>query len=302
MSSSHIAILPERGAVSVSGPDAGKLLQGLITNDIERVTEGRAIHAGLLSPQGKLLFEFFVASSGQGYVLDVLRDRADELVKRLTMYRLRADAQITNVSERFRTVVVWGAPATAGIDRAIGFSDPRHTGLGERALLETTGASNKISAHEAPQGAYQALRIACGAPEGGTDYAFGDAYPHEANLDLLNGVSFEKGCYVGQEIVARMQNNSVVRKRVVRVEAGAPLSPGADVVIGEVPIGRIGTVAGTSALAMLRLDRAIEALEKAIPLTAGGVALTPDQSALDRYSASVRAHDKDKAHRSESGQ
>ncbi len=109
--------------------------------------------------------------------------------------------------------------------------------------------------------------MALGVPEGGKDYEFGDAYPHEANFDLLHGVSFTKGCYVGQEVVARMQNKTVVRKRVVKISANAPLTSGVDVLLGEAPIGRVGTVAGGNALAMLRLDRALEAQQKNQTLT-----------------------------------
>jgi tRNA-modifying protein YgfZ len=136
---------------------------------------------------------------------------------------------------------------------------------------------------------YHAHRIAVGVPEGGEDYDFGDAYPHEADFDLFNGVSFTKGCYVGQEVVARMQNKTVARKRVAKVTGAGRLETGQNVMFGDVPIGKVGSVFGVNALAMLRLDRAIEALEKGILLTAGGVALVADEAALDRYRASTAA-------------
>ena len=131
--------------------------------------------------------------------------------------------------------------------------------------------------------AYHTHRIALGIPEGGKDYEFGDAFPHEANFDLLDGVSFEKGCYVGQEIVARMEHRGTVRKRIVRV-AGASELPATrpDVKIGDVVIGRLGSVAGRMGLAMLRLDRAIEAVDKGEPITADGIALEVDAAMLAR--------------------
>jgi tRNA-modifying protein YgfZ len=131
--------------------------------------------------------------------------------------------------------------------------------------------------------------VRLGVPEGGKDYAFGDAYPHEANFDLLHGVSFTKGCYVGQEVVARMQNKTIVRKRVVKITAPAALTSGTDVLLGEAPIGRIGTTDGNDALAMLRLDRAVEAEQKNQKLTADGIVVTPDAEALARYLATAAA-------------
>jgi tRNA-modifying protein YgfZ len=128
-----------------------------------------------------------------------------------------------------------------------------------------------------------------GVPEGGKDYDFGDAYPHEADFDLFNGVSFTKGCYVGQEVVARMHNKSVVRKRVVRLTGSSRLTEGADILMGDVAIGRIGSVDGVNALAMLRLDRAVEANGKGVTLTASGVAVAGDPAALDHYRAAASA-------------
>lgn len=279
MPPAKIALLQDRGVVSVTGADAAKLLQGLITNDVDAIADGGAIFAGLLSPQGKILFDFFVVKAGDAYLIDVARDKAGDLVKRLTMYKLRADAAIADLSNRYAVIAGWG-----GNGPAKSFADPRTAELGWRLLSEREPEGDL-----APATAYHARRISVGVPEGGKDYDFGDAFPHEADLDLFNGVSFTKGCYVGQEVVARMQNKSVVRKRVVRITGEAPLTSGAGILLGDVPIGRIGTAAGAAALAMLRLDRAIEAQEKSSPLTAGGVVVTPETEALDRYRASAAA-------------
>jgi folate-binding protein YgfZ len=128
-----------------------------------------------------------------------------------------------------------------------------------------------------------------GVPEGGKDYAFGDAYPHEADFDIHNGVSFTKGCYVGQEVVSRMQNKSVVRKRVVKISGNGPLTAGTDILLGDVPIGRVATTDGENALAMLRLDRALEAEPKSLTLTTAGIRVTPDPEATARYRDSAAA-------------
>ena len=296
MRSEKIAKLPDRGVVQVMGADAAKLLQGLITNDIasletkpdELAFEAASAHAGLLSPQGKILFDFFCVRTLDGFVLDVAADKAADLAKRLTMYKLRASADIKVVSEDYLVLALWGPNAcSSGPTRGtVAFRDPRSPELGFRILAEARFAVDIASAtngFKASSDDYHAHRIALGVPEGGKDYDFGDAYPHEADFDVFNGVSFTKGCYVGQEVVARMQNKTVVRKRIVKVSGAASLKSGADILFGGVPIGKTGSVDGLAALAMLRLDRAVEALDKGVPLTSIGVAVRVDPVALQNY-------------------
>ena len=288
MSAAKIVRLADRGVVSVTGKDSEKLLQGLVTNDVEGLAQGEARHAALLSPQGKILFDFFVVRHGDGFLLDVLRATGADLVKRLSMYKLRADVIIADISESFRIEAAWGGGTTSfQRNSAMHFSDPRHSLLGVRHLIDARSADDSATGFELRD--YDALRVSLGVPEGGRDYNFGDAYPHEADFDLLNGVSFSKGCYVGQEIVARMQNKTVVRKRAVKISGASPLTSNDDVLIGDVAIGRVGTVDGRDAIAMLRLDRALEAQEKNQTLTAGGVAITVDHNALENYRASAAA-------------
>jgi tRNA-modifying protein YgfZ len=294
------AKLPDRGVVSVTGPDAAKLLQGLITNDIASLEtkaddmhdKAAVAHAGLLSPQGKILFDFFCVRTLDGFVLDVVAEKAADLAKRLTMYKLRAAAEIAVVSDDYSVLALWGPDACSSgpTKGTIAFRDPRHADLGTRILAEARFATDIASAtngFKVSADVYHAHRIGLGIPEGGKDYNFGDAYPHEADFDLFNGVSFTKGCYVGQEVVARMQNKTVVRKRVAKVTGAGRLEAGQNVLFGEVPIGKVGSVDGVNGLAMLRLDRAVEVLEKGILLTAGGVPLSADSAALDRYRASL---------------
>jgi folate-binding protein YgfZ len=285
MSEALSAVLGDRGIVSVTGEDAVGLLQGILTNDMELLQHRPALFAGLLSPQGKILFDFIVVRSGKDrtleILLDVAADKAADLVKRLTMYRLRARATIDTRSD-LAVEARWGAGAvTAGNSRALAvIADPRAAAMGDRvyapaAELSATG----------DQAAYHAHRIALGIPEGGKDYNFADAFPHEANFDLTDGVSFAKGCYVGQEIVARMEHRGTVRKRVVRVTAAAAADLPADhveVTMGDVVIGRLGSVAGPMGLALLRLDRVVEAIDKGLVITAAGCALTVDPAMIDR--------------------
>jgi tRNA-modifying protein YgfZ len=284
MTPARIALLPDRGVVHVTGEDAEKFLQGLVTNDIsgpaavEPKTVPAAVHAGLLSPQGKILFEFFVVGMGGGLLLETARDRIPDLIKRLGMYRLRATVAVEDASGDFSVAAVWGGPLAAAFNTTH-FDDPRLPALGMRWLvpcapLERQGRMQAGEAMQVDASEYHAHRIALGVPEGGRDYAFGDTFPHEANLDLLNGISFTKGCFVGQEVVSRMQHRGGARKRVVIVEADAPLVPGAEIVAGAATIGTVGSVAGQRALALVRLDRAEEAKAKGEPLAAAGVALS----------------------------
>lgn len=274
--------LSDRGVVAVTGPDAAKLLDGIITNDLELLDRQPAIFAGLLSPQGKVLFDFLVVRdvAGDGFLLDVARDQAAILVKRLTLYRLRAKVDIQDRSGELEVYAAWG-PQEVGGTSAGSYPDPRDRTLGWRGIVH-----KGLSPEDAEVAIHRANRIAAGIPEGGKDYDFGDTFPHEANFDLLNGVSFDKGCYVGQEIVARMEHRGTVRKRIVRV-TGADDLPASrpDVRMGEVVIGRLGSVAGRQGLAMLRLDRAIEAIDKGEAITADGIAIEVDPKMIARQRA-----------------
>lgn len=278
MNEAKIALLPDRGVVSVTGEDARKLLVGITTNDINLLDTQPAIYAGLLSPQGKVLFDFLVSMQDGSFFLDVAAEKAAELTKRLLMYRLRAKADIRDESGKLCVLTMWGKGVRN--DCNPGFADPRHTALGLRIVSDLRSAADDIACSngiETSEADYHAHRISLGIPEGGKDYDYGDAFPHEANFDLINGVSFDKGCYVGQEIVARMQHRGTVRKRVVRVHAPSELpATRPDVMMGDVAIGRMGSVAGKIGLAMLRLDRVIEGLDKGVPITAGGIALEVD--------------------------
>ena len=269
-----IVLLADRGVVSVAGAQAQSFLQGLVTNDMGKLDCDAAIHAGLLSPQGKILFDFFIVKTDGGVLLDVARERAGDLVKRLTLYKLRAAVTIQDVSESYRVYAVFGSGPTPGsgtVNDGITYPDPRLAALGFRAIV----AADCSIAANAHMKAYDAHRIALGVPDGGRDYAFGDTFPHEALFDQLNGVSFSKGCYVGQEVVSRMEHRGTARKRAVRVGTidGTVLHGDQPVLAGDVEIGRVGTVSGSHGLALIRLDRVEEFAAKGIQPAAGGAAL-----------------------------
>lgn len=291
------AILAERGVVAVAGADAGSFLDNLVTNDLEGMDEGEARLAALLTPQGKILFEFFVVKTEAGFLLDVRRDKAADLVKRLTLYRLRAKVEIKDVSADGAVAAIWweppGAPPTSFTYEAevmASFADPRDRRLGLRLIVRHASGLAPVrdlnGVTLVPADRYDAARVATEVGEGERDYPLGDAYPHEANYDLVNGVSFKKGCFVGQEVVARMQNKTVVRKRVVSI-SGNGLRAGAEIKIGDAVIGSVGTTSGDRALGLVRLDRALEAAAASQVLTVDGQPITIDPAALERYKQSV---------------
>ena len=294
--------LEDRGVVSVTGPDAVKFLQGLLTNDIEPLHtepdalafDAAAAHAALLSPQGKILFEFFCVRTLDGYVLEVAREKAAELAKRLVMYKLRAAVEIKDASEAYMLLALWGQNACSSGPTVgtIAFKDPRHAGLGHRIMAEARFATDIASATNGTKISadhYHAHRIALGVPEGGKDFAFGDTFPHEACMDQLNGISFTKGCYVGQEIVARMEHRGTARKRVVPVIGTSALpASGTEIKAGDVAIGTLGSIAGNRGLAMIRLDRAAEFKDKGVALTAGEVAVSIEKPTWAKFDLDPR--------------
>ena len=273
----RMARLSDRAAIEVFGADARTFLHGIITNDLLTAPGGAALHAGLLTPQGKILFDFFVVPAGakegvadgkaERFFLECRAEIRDDLIRRLMFYRLRARVEIRDRSDRLQIVAVWdGGPERPG---GLAFTDPRLEAMGLRCLVEPGAVPDCEDETEA---AYHAHRIALGVPEGGLDYAFGDTFPHEANFDQLGGVSFSKGCYVGQEVVSRMQHKTVVRKRIVPLKGNGSLPPsGTDIVAEDFPIGKLGSSAGDRGLALIRLDRAQKALEEGRALRAGDV-------------------------------
>ncbi len=281
MSHCHASLLPSRVVLRVGGADARKYLQGLITNDIGKAQQGHAIHAGLLSPQGKILFDFFVVEDGDEFLIEVAQDKADELSQRLKFYRLRAQVEIAE-EPSLTVAAAWGGTPRLQ-DGAIVYADPRLAALGFR-LVRPKGDLAALGCDPASEADYHATRISHGVPEGGRDYGFGEAFPHEALFDQLNGVDFAKGCYVGQEVVSRMEHRGTARKRIVPVEGEAPLPvSGTSVEADRVAIGALGSVSGTSGLALIRLDRAEEALASGKTLTAGGVKIALRRPSFARF-------------------
>jgi folate-binding protein YgfZ len=264
------AKLSDRGLVRVSGPEMRGFLQGLVTGNVLTLEPGEARWAALLSPQGKILFDFLMIVSDESILLDVKADKAADLVKRLNMYKLRAKVEAADETASLAVIALYGGPVAEGA------RDSRHADMGARLIVPSTSVDATLLTFGGDFGVedYAAHRIALGVPDGGVDFAYGDAFPAEADMDLFNGVDFKKGCFVGQEVVARMHYRSTTRTRVTRVllEGVAP-PPGATITAGEKQVGAMGSSAGAQGLALLRLDRAEEAAQAGLPLKSGETVL-----------------------------
>jgi len=277
------ALLPERGVVKVAGEDARRFLNGLATNDIGKVSPQAARFAALLTPQGKIVVDFIVAEAaaedGGGFFLDCPRVLAPELVEKLKFYKLRAKVTVEDLSDALGVMAVWeGQNNDIGMSEyGLGYADPRLAALGWRVMLPpqlAAEAAGDLGAALSEPEAYDSHRIALGVPRGGADFTYGDTFPHEADMDQLGGVDFDKGCYIGQEVVSRVEHRASARNRVVPIgfDDFGPMT-GLPVIVGEKYIGVVGSCIKGRGLALLRLDRVAEAMAHATPITAGGIVL-----------------------------
>jgi hypothetical protein len=283
------AFLPDRGVVKVIGDDARSFLNNLLTTEMADVKPGVAKFGALLTPQGKIVADFLVTEApvghGGGFLLDCPRSLAGSLATKLGFYRLRAKVTVDNLSDNLGVLAVWGGNPSMLPDLA--FADPRQSELGWRIMVPADLADKltaSLGAETATPQAYEAHRIACGVPQGGVDFAYGDAFPHETNMDRLQGVDFDKGCYVGQEVVSRVEHRSTARSRVVPIvyDDFAPMS-GLPVMVGEREIGRLGATAKGRGLALLRLDRVADAMAEGTPLIAGGIEIRVAKQAWAKF-------------------
>jgi len=290
------ALLPDRGVVKVAGDDARKFLNGLLTADLQKVSPDSARFAALLTPQGKIIVDCIVAEvppeDGTGLFLDCPRALAPNLVERLNFYKLRAKVIVEDLSDMLGVLGAWNGAAIT--EYGLAYRDPRLPALGLRVMLPphlAAEATAELGGTLREPDAYEAQRIALGIPRGGLDFVYGDAFPHEADMDQLGGVDFEKGCYVGQEVVSRMEHRGTARNRVVPVqyEAFAP-EAGTPVLAGERPVGTMGSSARGNGLAMLRLDRVADAFAAGTALVAGGVEIRPAKPAWARFAWPGEAH------------
>ena len=296
------ALLPDRGVIKLAGDDARNFLHGLVTADILTLAPATARFTALLTPQGKIIADFFVAEAsaaqgresgsefGGGFFLDIPRAVGATLIQRLSLYKLRAKVTVEDKSATLGVLAAWNEGASGRGQEAqmpevkIGlcYADPRLPALGLRAIIPldlAAQAAAGLGAEFTDSAAYDLHRIALGVPQGGVDFAYNDAFPHETDMDQLGGVDFKKGCFIGQEVVSRMQHRGTARTRAVpvRFEGHAP-EAGTAITAGGRPVGTlgsatVGSVGGGRGIALLRLDRVDEALAEGVTLSAGTVAI-----------------------------
>jgi len=247
-------LLDDRAVLAISGPQARDFLQGLVTNDIVGgLAPGAGLYTALLSPQGKILFDFLMTEGDGALLLDVALETRDALLKKLKMYKLRAKLEIEARDQLAVFVDLKGHPQNRVVpyaDRAVSFPDPRLAALGMRSI----GARAEMPANLPGPRAYHQHRLALGVPEG-SDFGFEKIFALDAGLAELNGVSFTKGCYIGQELTSRMKHRATSRKRILTVRAEAPLPASGAVTKGGTEIGELISTHGNIAFALIRLDR-----------------------------------------------
>lgn len=291
-SSLPLAVLSNRGLVAIQGDDARGFLQRLVTNDMTQVSVTHAAYSSLLTPQGKILFDFFIVETAQGFLIDCQKERVNELIKRLMLYKLRAAIIVTDESAALGVYATWadgpqhlamphiaGAQKNAVMNDGIAYMDPRLAALGARLILakdkaltalKTAGFELNDMTH------YDAERIRHGLPAAGQDFKAEEDFPLECNFEELNAIDFKKGCYIGQEVTSRTKRRGIVRKRLVpvRVEGALP-PPGTQILAGMQAIGEMRSGLGTYAIALLRLDKTSDAFASGIQLMAAQTRLIP---------------------------
>lgn len=265
-------LLPDRAVLQIGGAEAQGFLQNLLSNNLDLISPERAIYTLLLTPQGKYLFDFFLVEKDGAYLVDCDRKAAPEFLKRLTFYKLRADVSLKDLSQDWAVGVVFEdnaqtetrqTGAATPFLEGVRFQDPRLGDLGARFLVpnDSADAAVREAGTACDPADYNRLRLSLAIP-GADDLIADKTFPLEANLDLLNAVDYQKGCFVGQEVTSRTHRQGKVRKRILCVTGAASL-PHTDspVMAGDKQAGVLLSSSGDIGLALLRLDRLEQTLD-----------------------------------------
>jgi len=282
-------MLEERGVLAVEGADRVAFLQGLVSNDVAKAGPDRAIYAALLTPQGKYLHDFFIAAAGDSLLLDAEAARLDDLRRRLALYKLRAKATLADASDRFGVFAAFGAGVVEALGLADGagaarpwgegaaFVDPRLAALGVRLIVPRAAGEAALAAaglRRTDPADYDRLRLGLGVPDGSRDLGIEKAILLESGFDELNGIDWQKGCYIGQELTARTKYRALIKKRLMPVAIEGPLPPpDTPVMLGAAEAGEMRSGRDGLGLALLRLEAVAAAARAGQPLTAGAATL-----------------------------
>lgn len=259
MTEFDVISLTNRSVLKLEGLEASSFLQALITQDINLLDKQASLYTGLLSPQGKILFSFFIHRQKNDYLIDCASTFCDALLMRLNMYKLRADIHVMDVSAEFGVVV------SASGKSDLSAPDPRCADLGMRAVI----VKSEIKPGSFLERDYHLHRLRLGIADC-DEIGSGQYFPHECNFDQLHGVSFTKGCFIGQEVVSRMEHRGTARSRIVPFSSGDDvLKVDAPVACGDVKLGSVISFLDGHGLALIRLDRLKKTDTQNTPILAG---------------------------------
>lgn len=271
----HYAFL-SRGIISLTGEDTLSFLQGLVSNDVMPLQEGRMVYTALLSPQGKFLFDFFLVPQEGGVWLDCYRERLPELLARLNMYKLRSKVTLKEVADG-RVAAWWDGAQPPAHPGVLLHRDSRLAALGWRLTGSASAVESyvqQLGARRVSEEAYERLRLECGVPDGAHDMIPDKSLLMEFGFEDLRGVDFKKGCYVGQEVTARSKHRAALRKFIYQVSAEKELPPaGSPVFFQGAPAGEMRSSEGNIGLALLRIAEAEKSQSVGIALECAGVGL-----------------------------
>lgn len=293
MSACTHVMLKNRGLLAVSGDDRIAFLQGLVSNDVTRVGPGRAVYSALLTAQGKFLHDFFIIEMDGSLLIDCEADRLADLKRKLTMYRLRSKVELSDRSGDFTVAALVGGGVAGALELenreglgkpflgGMAFVDPRLPGIGGRAVTPRDGAEASLSDAGFPKGRpedYEAARLRLGLPDGSRDMIVDKAILLENGFEELNGVDWNKGCYMGQELTARTHYRGLVKKRLMPVRVEGPLpAPGTPLMLGDEPAGEMRSGLGDRGLALIRLQQFESLSASGGALSAGDATLHPSK-------------------------